>query len=360
MTKRPAATIAVFIGRFSPFHNGHKYIIDYGLAHADRVYVLVGGAGAARRPRNPWDFSDRAAMISAAYGGLTNHNPHRLTIIPLPDMLYNDTAWIAKVQSEVETQTRMRLPNVDIKFRLLGRQKDGSGYYLKLFPQWASIDVPTNANNRINATDIRDAFFLKNQLPDPAVAPTTTSDMLSHYSQTAEYQRMSAEYRWIADYKKKHDAPVIVVDGEKVKTYPRNNICSDVVVVQAGHVLLVRRKSRPGMGMLALPGGHINRDEMPLHAAIRELKEETGIKVPEPVLIGSIEKEQTFADPYRSDLARTVSFSYLIRLKNEKGLAKLKAGSDAESAFWKPINEVKEHEMFDDHYHIIRSMLGMN
>jgi cytidyltransferase-like protein len=45
---------AVFIGRFQPFHNGHKAVIDHGLTVARHVLVLIGSAGAARRPRNPW------------------------------------------------------------------------------------------------------------------------------------------------------------------------------------------------------------------------------------------------------------------------------------------------------------------
>lgn len=339
------SNVAVFIGRFQPLHNGHLQIINYGLGHADRVIVLVGGAGAARRPRGPWTFQERAEMIHHSVYTAAHSRNSPLRIVPLPDMLYNDTAWIEKVQAEVAANTHdLR----DSKVKLLGRRKDGSGYYLSLFPQWEPLSVQPRSS--INATAIRQELFFVGAIPETSVVPPFVQEFLTSYAGTPEYARMKTEWTFISSYQARHD------NGQ----YHRNNICSDAVVVQAGHILLVRRKSHPGIGMLALPGGHINRDEMPLHAAIRELKEETGIKVPEPVLVGSIEKERTFADPYRSDLARTISFAYLIRLKNERGLAKLKAGSDAESALWKPINEVKEHEMFDDHYHIIRNMLELS
>lgn len=48
-----------------------------------------------------------------------------------------------------------------------------------------------------------------------------------------------------------------------------------------GHVLLGRRLSPHGYGTWAAPGGKAEYDEMPKHCAARELREETGIIVPE-------------------------------------------------------------------------------
>ena len=46
-----------------------------------------------------------------------------------------------------------------------------------------------------------------------------------------------------------------------------------------GGVLVVRRSIPPGLGLLALPGGYINLGESWQAAAVRELREETGIEV---------------------------------------------------------------------------------
>ena len=48
-----------------------------------------------------------------------------------------------------------------------------------------------------------------------------------------------------------------------------------------GHVLMGKRLSEHGYGTWAVPGGHLEIGESPKHAAMRELLEETGIKVPQ-------------------------------------------------------------------------------
>jgi 8-oxo-dGTP pyrophosphatase MutT (NUDIX family) len=47
-------------------------------------------------------------------------------------------------------------------------------------------------------------------------------------------------------------------------------------VVHEGKVLLHRH---PKQGLWLPPGGHIERDELPHHAAIREIEEETGLRL---------------------------------------------------------------------------------
>lgn len=44
-------------------------------------------------------------------------------------------------------------------------------------------------------------------------------------------------------------------------------------------ILLIRRAHDPGEGLWAVPGGHMEADESPERAAVRELAEETGIRV---------------------------------------------------------------------------------
>ena len=38
----------VFIGRFQPFHRGHKAVIDEALKRADKVIMLIGSANLPR------------------------------------------------------------------------------------------------------------------------------------------------------------------------------------------------------------------------------------------------------------------------------------------------------------------------
>ena len=98
-----------------------------------------------------------------------------------------------------------------------------------------------------------------------------------------------------------------------------------------------------------------------LDGAIRELKEETKIKVPAPVLKGSIKASKTFDAPNRSTRGRTITQAFFIDLGVGE-LPKIKQSrnpddleDDAEEAKWVPLNEVvKQRDRFmEDHVHII-------
>jgi bifunctional NMN adenylyltransferase/nudix hydrolase len=91
---------------------------------------------------------------------------------------------------------------------------------------------------------------------------------------------------------------------------------------------------------------------------IRELREETRLKVPTGFLEGSIKAMQVFDYPYRSARGRTISHAFLIVLTGDHtGLPKVRGGDDARRAFWVPIGELEPERMFEDHWHIIRTML---
>lgn len=54
------------------------------------------------------------------------------------------------------------------------------------------------------------------------------------------------------------------------------------VVIRDDTVLLVKRRNEPDAGLWGFPGGHVDLGETAMQAAIRELREETGI-LAEPV-----------------------------------------------------------------------------
>ena len=115
----------------------------------------------------------------------------------------------------------------------------------------------------------------------------------------------------------------------------------------------------PGKGLFALPGGFVNQNETVRDASIRELREETKIKVPEAVLRGSIRDHETFDDPYRSTLGRVITKAYHFKLPDDITLPKVKGADDAEKAKWVPISELREDQLFDDHYAIVAYFLGL-
>ena len=71
--------LAVFIGRFQPFHNGHVRVIEHGLEIANRVRVLVGSAFGPRCYRNPFTYEERKEFIKNSFP-----TPD-VQVMPLPD-----------------------------------------------------------------------------------------------------------------------------------------------------------------------------------------------------------------------------------------------------------------------------------
>ena len=141
--------------------------------------------------------------------------------------------------------------------------------------------------------------------------------------------------------------------------YTPTFITVDAVVIQSGHVLLVRRRSEPGRNLFAIPGGYLNPGERIVDGAIRELREETKIKVPAPVLKGSIKSSEVFDKPDRSLRGRIVTHAFLIELP-PGDLPKVKGSDDADKAKWVPLsvfNKMRD-QMFEDHFLIIQQMIG--
>ena len=100
-----------------------------------------------------------------------------------------------------------------------------------------------------------------------------------------------------------------------------------------------------------------------MEGAIRELREETELKVPEKVLKGSIFHEKVFDHPDRSlrcrvkgKHGRTVTMAFGFKLDDAEKLPKVKGSDDAMDARWIPLDVVlgeMRDSLMEDHYDII-------
>jgi len=345
----------VFIGRFQPFHNGHKAVINTALEQAKEVVVVVGSSFAARNIRNPFTFEERKAMIEATFPdetmemystfGALQQGP-RLHIVPVSDYPYDDNKWVNAIQKIVD-ETVPRAQDVG----LIGHSKDSTSYYLNIFPRWKN-HVEVADVGGINATDIRKTILTPMDYTDfeelGYVMPEESLSLVAGILGKPELQVVRAEYAMVKKYKKSWESA----------PFPPTFMTVDAVVVQSGHILLVKRGDMPGKGLWALPGGFLNQDETMLDGAIRELKEETKIKVPVPVLKGSIKGSKTFDAPNRSSRGRTITQAFFIDLGVGE-LPKVKGSDDAEKAFWVPFKDVKQEKMFEDHFHIIDNFINI-
>lgn len=63
------------------------------------------------------------------------------------------------------------------------------------------------------------------------------------------------------------------------RRYPARPLpAASVALVDRGRILLVRRRFEPGRGLWSIPGGLIELGEKAVEAALRELREETGVE----------------------------------------------------------------------------------
>ena len=338
MTK-PYGTI-MLIGRFQPLHNAHLEIIKRCTALTDQLVVVVGSANQPRTYKNPFTYSERERMIKAATAGLSL----RVYTEPNIDTIYNDQAWAVRVQG-IHSKYRC----LGTKDAIIGHKKDNSSFYLDMFPQWEYINV--EEIEPLSAVNIRDLYFKRdcNMRFIQGVVPDTTFDFLMKFKETPEYEQIIREREFVANYKKQYAS----------LPYPPIFSTADAVVIQSGHVLMIRRRAEPGKGLWALPGGYVNAntDKSVEDAAIRELREETGIKVPAPVLRGSIVRSRVFDAIDRSPRGRIITHAFYIQLP-DGDLPKVKGSDDADKARWVPIAEVRSEECFEDHYEIIQHFLG--
>lgn len=338
--------VLAFIGRFQPFHIGHHKVITNALSRAESVVVLIGSANQPRSYRNPWTWQERAAMIKDSFDPA---EAARIKCEPLEDMPYNDELWVEQVQHLVlknlpgNSDSFFATGMKDYNIGLIGYAKDHTSYYLNLFPTWGSVNVEQEVI--YNATDIRNDYFTASPRIPWRILPKGTTDFLGKFIESSTFITLVEEQKYIDGYRKSWaNTP-----------YPVTFVTTDAVVVQSGHVLMIERRAAPGKGLMALPGGFLNPKETLEEGMLRELREETKLKVPEPVLRGNIKAVKTFDNPNRSARGRVITQAFLINLPSGP-LPKVKGSDDARAAFWVPLATLDGAKCFEDHYHIIRHL----
>lgn len=368
MTAAPKRKLTVFIGRFSPFHKGHAELLERALNLSERVLVIIGSADQPRTIKNPWTVNERAWMISEWHRYSGDDRRDALIFKSVRDHPYNNQRWLADVQKVIAEVAAANGVAPEDDIYITGADRDQSTFYLKEFPTYKLDLVEENreVSKEVSATSVRDLYFgqmLNGRKLSPAeitlilsaFVPKQTLEFLADFGAQAPYFQLVNEYRHITSYQKAWEAA----------PYKPTFVTVDSVVVQTGHVLLVKRRSEPGKGLWALPGGFLNENEWMLDGAVRELREETRLKVPEPVIRGSLKHDQVFDQPGRSLRGRTITRAFLFHLPDHVidgrvELPAIRGSDDAEEARWFTLAEAlsMSEQLFEDHYAIIETMLG--
>jgi len=139
--------------------------------------------------------------------------------------------------------------------------------------------------------------------------------------------------------------------------YPMPSITATIVVLCAGHVLLIKRKDEPFKDMWALPGGFMNLNETIRECAIRELEEETNLKLDPGRLTHMMVSDETDRDP-RGRVVDHVFYSAV----SLREMRQVKAGDDAADFTWYDLNLTGAlldiPEMAFDHERSLRKALS--
>jgi bifunctional NMN adenylyltransferase/nudix hydrolase len=336
-----SGSTAIVIGRFQLFHKGHETLLNAALATAEQVVVVIGSAFKARDSKNPFNWEERQAMVRAC---LSAADQARVQFLPVRDY-FDDDKWNAAVAAAVQKLgLAVRGP-----LTLVGFEKDRTSYYLENFPAWKRLEVSQMVD--VDATALRNVFFEGND-PDArltVLAPFVSPGVLKYlqaWSRLPAYAERVREHQAVLDYKKKWgEGPFLTADA---------------VVVVSRQVLLIRRKSEHGYGLLALPGGFINAGERFYTAALRELSEETGFRALSTTAKAALRGSQVFDHPRRSSRGRLISEAFYFNFGEMRHLPEVQGADDAMEALWVPIDQLESlmSSLFEDHYCILEHFLS--
>ena len=120
--------------------------------------------------------------------------------------------------------------------------------------------------------------------------------------------------------------------------YPHPAVTADCIVVATDNqqrpcVLLIQRKHEPCQGQWAFPGGFMNIDETTEEAAIRELEEETGIRIANDAIC----QVGAYSAVDRDPRERVITVAYLVTLPQ---ICQVAGRDDAACAQWFPLSEL--------------------
>lgn len=361
--------IAVIIGRFQGPTKAHTKLFQEAARISDIILGLVGSSFKPRSEKNPWLYWERKKFLTKLMQD--RKIDAEVSFLPLLDTLYDNDAWVTNVRTAVNLKIRKMgyLPE-DVEVNLIGHQKDDqSADFLDpaCFPDWniVTVGAETNGSGTIHASDLRNALFVEGEIDSRTLmaefGDTEVRQLIEWVEDPANANAVATvkgEKAYNEDYREKY------AEAKRLWGYEFPAQCADAVVVQSSHILLVERKDYPGKGNYALPGGHL-QNETAEDGCVRELREETRLKVPPRILRNRIRDRRTFDHPKRSDRGWVRTDAFLIDLEDQEALEKVKGkkvaevegADDAARAFWVPISELTPENMMEDHFDIIQALV---
>lgn len=371
----------VYIGRFQPFHKGHKAIVDLTvkmMKPGDTFTIIIGSADQQETWRNPLSVAQRKEMLSIELEG------YPVAISTINDSPYNYDLWVEHLCAQLlEVKSATHVDFLDNYKNFLQKfsnicivgMEDVEEYVRRItkyyiFSNFKYLDLgikfyvfsELNTKTSIHGSSIRalvhseDGNYSKKFYFD---IKDFVSEKVLAYLKTVDFQYIAYNaYIKGADYAKstgcKYNSCFMTVD----------NIVFDKF---AKKILLIKRKDN---GKLEIPGGFAEPYMNMKDNALRELEEETNITAKmletsfvklnevQPVLI-----DAPYRDPRSSNKCNLISAVYVWQSEVDafkKLFAYIKAGDDAVEAVWLSKEECEDlpaYRFHADHKKIICNLL---
>ncbi|MCD6557908.1 MAG: adenylyltransferase/cytidyltransferase family protein [Candidatus Aenigmarchaeota archaeon] len=145
--------VVLFVGRFQPFHRGHKHAIEKLQKRYEKVNIVISGPKKLDK-KNPFSFALRRKMIVSSL----KHKNYKIFIVPDVD---SDTEW---------TKTIMKKMNFDVVVT-------GSSWVKRCFVGIKPVKRPDFLERRkYNATRIR--RLMRRGKPWKRLVPRSVASMI--------------------------------------------------------------------------------------------------------------------------------------------------------------------------------------
>ena len=329
-------SVGAVLGRFQFFHKGHERLIVEAAAKCDILLILIGSSQEFGTAKNPMSLMQRSHTICEC---LVSNGIDDVLLIPVADVLYDDQAWLDNVLDSIAVWD-IELPE---QTPLYCFDRGGDHQERQMMEPYFKTHCLGDDHCGTSSTEVRHKYYYpllsadwRLGLPKYSWEYIETLD-LSPAKEEA-YEQHKEDWKWNP--------------AKEFAPFPLPNFdCVDMIVRDhLGDILTIVRGEYPGKGKLAMPGGAVDLGETFLQAAVRELKEETG-------LTAKVE-DVKFLDLFSAGLrgGNRNTFVYYVDFESCEGILSPQEG-EVQSLQWSKVPEIGEHGWFSDHAHIINKVL---
>lgn len=288
------ADVGVIVGRFQvhELHEGHRRLIDRVRASHDRVIIFLGLSRLRNTLRNPLDFRARQRMINETYPDIDVHH--------IEDVR-DDQEWSKELDAQIQKWTS---PNQSVL--LYGSRDSFLNHY---FGRYRAEVL--EAEVYVSATEIR--------------------------------RRVANNYPPNQDFR----AGMIAATDNR---YPTAFQTVDVAVLNedSARILLGRKPTEKAFRFI---GGFSEPDSDSLEAdARREVMEEAGIEITDPVYVTSISVDDW---RYRGEVDRIKTVLFVAQYQSGRP----EGGDDLAEVRWFELDLLKKDDLMPEHEELHRQLI---